>query len=221
MDDLTYLSKQRPFLEWGESHELFCSHDKEDDYCLGYFNEGYVGCVVDIGAADLCTGSNSFKLLYERGWKGICVDPFKEMYDFSTKVIQTLNLDVKNYHGAVVSDDYSEETIPINFYFDRPGHSGINKLPWLEPNGRVDNVRSIKIKELLSGVDHIDVLTIDTEGFDSTILESVFSMGIEPTIVIIESDCSIFHPASIVHPLAHIAEKYSHTKNTQYRFFDG
>jgi len=57
---------ERPFLQWGLKHEIGLSNDGEDDFVISYFKDKKINrkrVVVDIGAADGLTGSNSRKLI--------------------------------------------------------------------------------------------------------------------------------------------------------------
>ena len=53
----------------------------QDDKCLEFLKGKREGYFVDIGAFDGLDLSNTKKLEYEYGWKGICVEPINEMYE--------------------------------------------------------------------------------------------------------------------------------------------
>ncbi len=50
------------------------SDDREDDYILSLFPEGYVGTAVEVGAGDGETLSNTL-LLEQHGWNVLCIEP--------------------------------------------------------------------------------------------------------------------------------------------------
>ena len=66
---MNYESKNRP------------SQLNQDDKCLEFLKGKKDGYFVDIGAFDGLDLSNTKKLEYDYNWKGICVEPIKQMFE--------------------------------------------------------------------------------------------------------------------------------------------
>lgn len=143
-----------------------------------YFKERTDGIFVDIGAYDGIVGSNS--LFFEKlGWQGVCIEPNPEMfkklqelrkcrcvpYAISDKSETARFFQIKEGGPATLSglvDEYSQQAI-----------ARINK----EVNQEDQNFDYIDVecKTFKSIVEHkhIDYLSLDTEGNELKILQSI------------------------------------------------
>lgn len=183
---INQLIKERPFPNWFSSEkEFFNSYDKEDEFCINFFDKNFVGTIVDFGAADLCTSSNSFRLLYEKKWKGILIEPIEEFYKFIEKIKNELELDFILHKGAAVTDDFESDEIILNYNSNWPGFSSL--LDVSNKNNIIHrNVKAIKISTIFKNINHIDILSVDCEKYDMAIVENILKLNIKPTLIIIE-----------------------------------
>jgi hypothetical protein len=159
---------ERPFHSWGESHEIGRSNDGEDDFVLEYFKnkkEDKQRLVVDIGAADGLTGSNSRRLIQENGWKAILVEPYKPFNSFLKKLYE-------GNENVVIHDfafDLEEKQTKL-FFKENPAHPGFTSLILEWENSQ--NVET-KLFNHVINENNIDFLSIDTEGKDLDILKTI------------------------------------------------
>lgn len=159
---------ERPFPKWGFDFELGCSNDKEDDFVIDYFEHKNIKrnrLVIDIGAADGLTGSNSRKLINEKNWNAILIEPFLPFYNYLNKLYEN-NKNVVNLNYAI--DKEEKET----FIFYRSNEEGVGLTSLIN---KWDNKQIIKTKNFnkLIKQKNIDFLSLDTEGKELDILLSI------------------------------------------------
>lgn len=135
------------------------------------------GIFVDIGAHDGITNSNS-NIFAQRGWKIIYFEPNPVTY--SRLVRNTENFDRELYNIAI-SDKFDFSNFEIVRRVNYEGHSkltdkGTHKVITMP-------LSSFSIK-------NIDILSIDAEGHDTIILQSILESGIRPKYIIIEANNS-------------------------------
>lgn len=172
------------------------SQSNEDEIIIQHINPLEGGTILDIGANDGVTFSNSKMLIEKYNWSGVLVEPSKEcidklnlLYDKNNKVqVVPYGIDITN----------GEKTLYVGNLNDTP--NSINQVSTLidsekhywEKNRNVvyvnQTINTITLPELLSMVDikNFDVISIDTEGLDYEILESIYNLGLRPKIIIIE-----------------------------------
>jgi FkbM family methyltransferase len=157
------------------------SQNNEDQLIKHYFN-GYSGTLMEIGANDGVTLSNS-KLLLDNGWSGVLVEPndkclikLHDLYDSRTD-IQIIPFGVSDKCGTV---DFYESGSHIT----KDDHSLISTIHQSElkrwKGSRFDNFTKSEIEVVdvptlmeLSIYDTFDFISIDTEGEDVTILKQL------------------------------------------------
>jgi FkbM family methyltransferase len=165
---------ERPFLQWGLKHELGVSNDGEDDFVVSYFKDKKTNrkrIVVDIGAADGLTGSNSRKLINEHSWNGILIEPFLPFYDYLTKLYSDNdNVTILNYACDIGEKD------TVIYYQDDHNKVGLTSLlPETAINQNLNKKQIIKTKKFNDLIEppYIDFISIDTEGKDFDILKDI------------------------------------------------
>lgn len=145
-----------------------------------YFKSKSEGIFVDVGAHDGKTISNS--LFFEKiGWKGLCIEPLPNIF---SKLIQNRNCICENY--AISSKEGEEEFLLVEGYAEML--SGLVKEYSLEHLRRVRDeinfyggcekiikVKTTKLQTLLEkhNITNIDYLSIDTEGNELKVLQSI------------------------------------------------
>lgn len=152
---------------------------KQDEFVYQNYFKGYTnGIFVDIGAYDGVIGNNS--LFFENlGWQGVCIEPNPEMfkklqesrkckctpYAISDKNGIARFFQIKEGGPATLSglvDEYSQQAI-----------ARINKEVDQE-NQNFDYIEvECKTFEEIIEYTHIDYLSLDTEGNELKILESI------------------------------------------------
>jgi len=165
------------------------SQDGEDLILNRLFENQANGLYVDIGAHHPFRYSNTY-LLYLKGWHGINVDPLpgsKRLFDKYRPRDINIECAIAEVAGAMTYYQFNEpvlNTVCPDLAQERDG--------WL---GRYRLTSSIQVattplsKVLESHVPDkcvIDLLSIDAEGFDETILKSNDWSRFRPTLVLVE-----------------------------------
>ncbi len=145
--------------------------------------------IVDIGASDGLYNSNSFSLI-EDGWSAILIEPNpKQFIELSQRYIRNKSVVCLN---AAVSE--ADKLIKLFGHpndgdgFSTGNHGG--SILCLSPCSITWNILSISYATLINIVqlNHIGILSIDTEGYDCNILQGLFDTTKErPEVVITEN----------------------------------
>lgn len=146
------------------------SQNDEQEFVLEFFN-GRVGRLLEIGAFDGITFSNSRALL-ESGWTGILVEPDP----FNLVKLITNTHPSAQILCAAVSNKYEMARLCIESYPDRGWASTIDtKLMGpdrvLNPNKATVSIPTITMAEL-EMFGPFDFISIDAEGMDFRIIKS-------------------------------------------------
>lgn len=154
-----------------------------DLHILSLFPDGYIGTYIDIGASHPITGSNTY-LLYEKGWRGICIEPTDKTLLYATQRQHDVALQVAvgQHDGQITFYQCLEDTVST-------------VLP-SEAEKRGNYVcKTIEIKTLSTILRSLyiltafpwDVLSIDTEGYEKEVLEGCpFDSGFRPKVIVLE-----------------------------------
>jgi len=157
------------------------------------FDEIPVKIVLDIGAHDGKTYSNSFPLV-NRGWRGYLVEPNPENCKRIAENCEGLDIEIVS---AAVTP---EESGPIALYFDKVTNSNLrasikapNEDDWSLENLTSEHiiVQSMTIDDIANKYrlpSDIGLLTIDIEGLDTDVIQKMTIL--RPYVIIIEIDFS-------------------------------
>ena len=139
------------------------SQNDEEKYILDYF-KGFTGTLIDIGANDGKTFSNS-KALIDLGWSAILYEPSPSAY-LACKQLHVNNKKVKIINKAI-TDSYGDMT----FYdsSDTLLSSLKKELSERSPSKEI-KVKCVPYSEIKSPADFI---TIDAEGMDFIIIKQI------------------------------------------------
>ena len=140
------------------------------------------GIFIELGANDGIFQSNTFLLEKKLGWRGILIEPSFKGYKLCVK--NRPNSLCLNY--ACVSNDYIDEFVSGDFGDNNPMASvnGIRK-------GRGSScvkVKAITLEKILDeyNYEHIDFLSLDTEGYELNILKGLNLDKYRPRYMLIE-----------------------------------
>jgi len=166
------------------------SQYNEESFLFEYFSGKNDGFLVDIGAADGQTNSNSKKLI-DIGWSALLVEPNKKNFDKISELYK--DNDKINKENLGCSDETNNN---VRFFINKNDEMeqcstfseefSINVKNYYKCE-YVETVSSlIKTSELFKKyrLNHIDFLTIDAEGYDSLIIK-----GIDFNSIIIDLIC--------------------------------
>lgn len=167
------------------------SQDGEDLILWSFLKYKKNGYFIDIGAHHPKRFSNTYKF-YKKGWRGINIDPTPGSMKWFNK-LRPLDTNIE----IGISDKPGE----IDFYmFKEPALNSFDKevsLSRYDRNGvrleiietksvEVRTLNSIMESYLPSSVSEIDFLTIDVEGFDFNVINSLNLEKYKPYIIAIE-----------------------------------
>jgi FkbM family methyltransferase len=163
---------------------MFYSQFEEDKLINDFLIKNNISItqnIFEIGAAEVSRNSNSRFFIETKGFEGFLFEPNPE-FNEKLKVHYKNNSKVKiepfaisNIDGEVSFDLQEDYTL-----------SGIKE------NGNT-KIQSKRLKTYLKEnnlPEKIGILSIDTEGYDSTILKSILDDNLSPEIVVIESSSS-------------------------------
>jgi|GEM_PF-1277560 len=194
-----FLMPQRYFAQFGE-----------DKWILDNLKLPEHGVFVDVGTADGVQYSNSY-IFEQKGWTGLCLEPDSRNFAMAQK-----------YRKNVVQMAAASTKGELDFSMSAvsPDWSG------LKITGPVSSTYKVKADRLSSilksnKIDHIDLLSIDTEGSELEVWESMNFPEFQPKIVIIEylAQNTITHDiksyfAKLPYTLVHTTEaNYIYTLN--------
>ena len=158
----------------------------EDRIIEAFFGSQAKGVYIDIGCNDPVSYSNTYKL-YLKGWNGICVDPNPELIR-KHKAIRPRDIAIQK----VVSN----KSGTVDFYFSKVSHliSGVGEKAsghWKRTADNSDVVRceSVTLSSIL--IEHnianeFELLTIDVEGHELEVLNSIDLTVYKPSLIIVE-----------------------------------
>ncbi|WP_323597234.1 FkbM family methyltransferase [Peribacillus frigoritolerans] len=138
------------------------------------------GFFVDIGAHDGIGINNTYFFEKHKNWNGICVEPLPEVYELLNKNRKCICIEgaIHTQHGYQeffrLNGQYAMLSGLINEYDARHLERIKGEIENNQQN-IVIKVRTIPLQSILDehNVNHIDFLSIDTEGSELTVLQSI------------------------------------------------
>lgn len=177
----------------------YYSQIEQDKYLNeNVFKNKQNGIFVDIGAYDGITGSNSCFFEKHLNWKGLCIEPIPERFeDLKRNRPQSKNL------NCCVGEKGQKEFLRISgpdemlsgliSKYD-PRHLQLVKTigPQVGDKHDILLIECIPLMEILekNKIDHIDYLSLDTEGGELDILKSIDFDKITIEIIDVENNYS-------------------------------
>jgi len=149
--------------------------------------------IVDVGAHDGVTFSNSLFFEQQRGWHAVCIEPnptvFARLVGNRTATCLPFAVGVRPGHAEFTAlSGYNEMLSGLTAGYDRRHLRRIERD--LTRHGGTRSTESVEVKRLDAllhdaGVDHVDVLTVDIEGGELDALRSIDlqSFGVEAVVV--------------------------------------
>lgn len=164
------------------SYSQYC----EDELLFSMMKPARRGFYVDVGAYDPIEGSNTYKL-YRRGWSGLTIEPnpgaawkFKLLRGRDTHLVM----------GASARPEtlrYFAFDVAMLNTTDAERANGLAETGFGRP--RVHDIRCEPLSAIMERYvpdRHIDLLNVDCEGLDLTVLQSLDFAERRPTVVMVE-----------------------------------
>lgn len=175
----------------------FYSQYQQDQYVYeNFFKDKKNGVFVDIGAHDGVTLSNTYFFEKNMDWTGVCVEPNPEVYESLKNnrkclCVQGCIYDKKDSAPFLKISGWAEMLSGIVENYD-PKH--VKRIQWeIELNGgesEVIDVKCYNLTDLLleNDIRHVDYLSIDTEGGELGILQSIDFSQIDIDVIEVENN---------------------------------
>lgn len=148
---------------------------------------GEKGVFCEFGATDGISLSNSYFLEKHRGWKGILAEPAKKWHTNLTRNRPSAIIDYRcvfHKSGEIISFDEAQEGEYSSIsHIDSKDHHHKRRI-----NSVSYHVNTVTLNDLLEehDVNHIDFLSIDTEGSEYSILCEFDFKKFSPELITIE-----------------------------------
>lgn len=154
------------------------------------------GVFVEAGANNGKSQSNTLFLERCRGWHGILVEPIPELYE----ACKNFRSKCRVYHAALVAEDYSSDSIQMQYCNLMSLVSGAMKTEdadaqhvslGAQVQGVVPYMVTVPARTLSdilddAGVEHVDLLSLDVEGFEGSALRGLDLDRHAPTYILVE-----------------------------------
>jgi FkbM family methyltransferase len=164
------LQNKSGLLSWRPGYK-FRSELEEDLFLCDYFEFKRGGFVLDIGAADGITASNSFKLINEYDWKGLLIEPCIEHLS-NLQILYDDVEDVDYFLGAI--DQEQTESIFYQVCNNEIGFSNTKGHPYTRDQEFITyQVPCLDINTTLKKYNvpkNIDFISLDIEGSENEVL---------------------------------------------------
>ena len=149
------------------------------------------GFFVEAGGFDGYTQSNTYYLERFRGWRGVLVEPMPELAEQAR-----LNRpEATVFQCALVSDDYPEDTIEMEFGDLMTTVSGLHDSAWTAygltlgwQDARKEHVPARTLRGILDevGRPEVDLLSLDVEGYEPEVLKGLDLTRYAPKWILVE-----------------------------------
>jgi FkbM family methyltransferase len=164
----------------------------EENFLYNFFSNKQDGFLVDIGAADGIRYSNSRSLI-ESGWSGMLVEPninsfkkLEQLYGSDKKIIlENVGCSDESIETADFFVDKNDEFEQLSTFSD----AQVNKCKEIyNCEFEKNEVRVIKTSDLLKkySISKIDFLSVDTEAFDTKVINGIDLNECEISLICIE-----------------------------------
>jgi len=164
-------------------------------YVAEYFNFKRGGIFLDIGAADGVLWSNTNPLEEFLGWSGIAVEPQSDEFEKLSKVrrcicINAAIVDHRNAPDMVFCTSYPAKQISgfVEFFPDAHKLRVFNEASRRSGTIKFAAVACKQISEIVGDCSSIDYMSIDTEGSESMVIESLRQASIRPSLISVEAN---------------------------------
>jgi FkbM family methyltransferase len=161
-----------------------------------FFKDKRNGVFVDVGAHDGITYSNTYFFEKDLGWTGICIEPIPEVYEQLKR-----NRNCLCIQGCIFQDREEVPFLRVSGYAEmlsgilanyNSEHIKRIKREIAQHGGRseVIKIRCYSLTKLLLDheINHVDYLSIDTEGGELAILRSIDFTRINIDIIEVENN---------------------------------
>ena len=188
------------------------AQNREDLLLSGFFDEDEKGFYVDVGA-EAPTDLSVTKIFYDKGWRGINVEPIKKQYELFVKERPrdiNLNIGIAEKSGTLMFREYEGTGYSTLSSRMKKDHIDDDERYVKKFEDYTIPVKSLKDIFQEHNVSSIQFLKVDVEGFEYEVLEGNDWKKYRPEVICIEAN--------------HVRKdwrKLLKDNNYSYVFFDG
>ncbi len=175
--------------ELDQSFKISYAQNREDIILDYFFKDVSRGFYVDVGAGHPEEDSVT-KLFYDKGWRGINIEPIKRVYNLIQKSRPrdtNLNIGLSDKKGKLLFreyENYGQSTFTVDMKEEYQSSLGImNKYEDYEV--QVDTLANVLNQQ---EVKHINFLKIDVEGLENEVLEGNDWRRYRPDVLCVEAN---------------------------------
>ena len=174
---------------------------------------------IQIGAHDGHSGDLLHPYIVNGRWRGILVEPVPDLFN-------RLRTNYQSYSDRLIFENSAIAERPgVKTFFAVKQSSRPDAVPWHTQLGSFDKrnilkhadripdleqliytipVATLTVRELTQkhGIGHLDLVAVDTEGYDAVIVGNLLAEGVSPTVIIFEhKHLSVFAYLSLLRQL--------------------
>jgi methyltransferase, FkbM family len=171
----------------------FTASNDEDNFIIEYFNGKRNGFIVDVGAAEGVSSSNSFRLINEYDWSAFLIEPYsasfkqlKYLYGDNNKIIlENVAVSSVTKKAVLYLKHVDSGCHSLREPETKPEDPNDNRLG---PDTGTEEVLVFTLNDLFKkhNIKNIDVLSVDTEGNDLAVLQGLNFEEYKPKIITVE-----------------------------------
>lgn len=184
-------------LETATVEHNYKSQAGQDDFVNRvFFHDKKGGFFLDIGAHDGVSGNNTYVFEKELGWKGICFEPlphlFKQLQECRSCIC--INACVASTQGTLpfLHVDGCDEMLSglCGTYDQRSLNAVMNDIANFGGELKILQLPTVRLDAVLAehGITHIDFLSLDTEGSELEILETIDFSSLTIDVITVENN---------------------------------
>lgn len=181
---------------------MYKSQAGQDKYVYeNFFLHKKSGVFLDIGAHDGVSFSNTYFFEKQLGWKGICFEPLPHLFKqlSGCRNCVCINACVAKSEGSVpfLHLDSCDEMLSgmCGTYDARQLQTVMNDISCFGGECKIIQVPSVILNNVLEkhGIQHVDFLSLDTEGSELEILQSIDFSKVTIDVITVENNFNETH----------------------------
>lgn len=175
---------------------MYYSQFKQDQFINEKFvNNRRGGFFVDVGAHDGVMYSNSYFFEKELGWNGICIEPLEEEFKKLSQNRNSININscAFSHDGNVMFTSVQDKKSPHGHSYDMlsgitENHGTAGRVKNFELESKSIEIPCVRLQTVFSKhqVQHVDYLSIDTEGSEFEVLKGIDFSAVHINIIEVE-----------------------------------
>jgi len=173
-------------------------YQQPPEFTRDFFKDSEGLFFIDIGANDGETWSNTLFLEKSLNWKGICIEPHPTMFKklITTRCVECINVAVSDKEGIAdfLCIEGSWEANMLSGLVDKYGQQHKERVDkeYVRFGGVSTNIQvpTIPLQSILDvrNISKVDYLSIDTEGAELSILQSLDFSKVDITLISVETN---------------------------------